>query len=90
MQLLRPVSHSKAHQFSLFSQIIDLWNSLPHVVHTCDILNLFKHSLLQLNCVYTRIRVPFLVSILLLLYLCILQKYYYKNTSNLVQNYLCI
>ena len=47
--LLRPVTHSNAHQFSFFPHTIDLWNSLPPPVHSCDSLYSFKRSLLQIN-----------------------------------------
>ena len=47
--LQRPVTYSNAHQFSFFPHTIDLWNSFPPPVHSCDSLFSFKRSLLQLN-----------------------------------------
>ena len=49
--LLRPPTCSSAHQFSFFPHTIELWNSLPPSVHSCDSLSSFKRLLLQLNCV---------------------------------------
>ena len=78
--LLRPVTHSNAHQFSFFPHTIDLWNSLPPPVHSCGSLYSFKRSLLQIMYNVSILpRVQLSVSNFLLLYPCILQNCYKKK-----------